>query len=159
MKRSREHDDEEYAASIPAAEPTDPPAINTIPDCGRSSKPKEFCLNVHAFGPDTCMALLAGTGQQVPVAQAQGLALSPSAFGKHMISVRVFWAVESQRSSPNTVRTSARQRYLQVRVRNCASELGAEMCIAPIRSRSFARKKAEGAHVAHTPQSRYMSTR
>jgi hypothetical protein len=60
MEASRDHDDEEHPAPILAAEPTDPPAINTIPDRYRLSQPQELSLNLHVPRPDTSMALPAG---------------------------------------------------------------------------------------------------
>jgi len=53
MEASRDHDDEEHPAPILAAEPTDPPAINTIPDRYRLSQPQELSLNLHVLAVQT----------------------------------------------------------------------------------------------------------
>ncbi len=59
---SLDHHDEEDSALIPATEPADPPAIDTIPNRSRRAKPKKPCLNWHISAcPDTCMALSSGT--------------------------------------------------------------------------------------------------
>jgi len=52
------HDHEEDSAPIAAAEPADPPIIDTIAERHRLAKPKELGLNVHANSrPNTSMAL------------------------------------------------------------------------------------------------------
>jgi hypothetical protein len=56
------HHDEEDSASVPTAEPRDPPIIDTIAERHRLAKPKELCLNVHGhLRPHTSMARQART--------------------------------------------------------------------------------------------------
>ena len=57
-----DHNDEEDSAFIPAAEPADPPIIDTIAERHRLAKPKELGLNVHDNSrPNTSIALLRRT--------------------------------------------------------------------------------------------------
>jgi len=59
---SLHHHDEEDSAFVPAAEPADPPIIDTIAQQHRLAKPKELCLNVHGYSrPHTSMARLGRT--------------------------------------------------------------------------------------------------
>src|SRR6266852_2196480 len=54
---SLHHDNEEDSAFVPAAEPGDPPIIDTIAERHRLAKPKELGLNVHGHSrPHTSMA-------------------------------------------------------------------------------------------------------
>jgi len=65
---SLHHHDEEDAAFVPATEPADPPIIDTIAQRHRLAKPKELCLNVHAYSrPHTSMARLARTVKEPSV--------------------------------------------------------------------------------------------
>src|SRR5262249_43708269 len=61
------HDDEEDAASVPAAHPTHAPAVNLIPNGHGLSQPQELGLKLHVPRPDTSMALPGGTSQQAPL--------------------------------------------------------------------------------------------
>ena len=59
---SLHHHDEEDSAFVPAAEPRDPPIIDTIAERHRLAKPKELGLNVYGhLRPHTLMARLART--------------------------------------------------------------------------------------------------
>jgi hypothetical protein len=70
---SLHHHDEEDSAFVPAAEPADPPIIDTIAQRHRLAKPKELCLNVHGSRPNTSMARLGRTVNPVCAAISCGM--------------------------------------------------------------------------------------
>jgi hypothetical protein len=60
--RLADHDDEEYSAFIPSADPANPPIVDTIAQRHRLAKPKKLGLNVHGHSrPETSIALLVRT--------------------------------------------------------------------------------------------------